>query len=120
MKDLEVEWKACRREERRGDHQGLDLGKGLEVGVFEITRVLILLEWTPNHSSNTDTGQEREGGGGPRDGSRGWMEFQSVLAQLGEGSGGWNLGEQKEIRMGTWSEPVEGRGVSHLLKAGDK
>ena len=22
--------------------------------------------------------------------------------------------------MGTWSEPVEGRGVSHLLKAGDK
>ena len=22
--------------------------------------------------------------------------------------------------MGTWFEPVEGRGVSHLLKAGDK
>ena len=29
----------------------------------------------------------------------------------------WNLGEEKEIRMGTWSEPVEGSGVSHLSKA---
>ena len=48
------------------------------------------------------------------------MEVQSVLAQLGARLGGRNLGEQKEIRMGTWSEPVEGRGVSHLLKAGDK
>ena len=48
------------------------------------------------------------------------MVFQSVLDQLGDGSGRRNLGEQKEIRMGTWSEPVEGRGVSHLLKARDK
>ena len=27
-----------------GDHQGLDLGEGLEVGVFEVMRDLTLLE----------------------------------------------------------------------------
>ena len=42
--DLEAEWKAWRREERRGVHQGLDLGEGLETGVFEIKSVLTLLE----------------------------------------------------------------------------
>ena len=56
LNDLEAEWKACRREERRGDHQGLDLGEGLEVGVFEMMRDLILLEWTLNHFSKTDIG----------------------------------------------------------------
>ena len=48
------------------------------------------------------------------------MAGQSVLVQLGDGSAGRNLGEEKEIRIGTWSGPVEGRGVSHLLKAGDR
>ena len=46
------------------------------------------------------------------------MVSQSVLAQLGDRSGGRNFGEQKEITTWRWSEPVEGRGVSHLLKAG--
>ena len=53
-----------------------------------------------------------------REGSRGRIQPQSVLAQFGDGSGGRNLGEQNEITTATWSEPVEGRGVSHLLKAG--
>ena len=30
------------------------------------------------------------------------------------------MGEQMEIWMGTWSEPVEGRGVSHPLKAWER
>ena len=42
--DLAAEWNAWRGEERRGDHQGLDLGEGLETGVFEIISVLTLLE----------------------------------------------------------------------------
>ena len=46
------------------------------------------------------------------------MESQSVFDQFGVGSGGRNLGDQREIRTGTWSEPVEGRGVSHLSKVG--
>ena len=83
-------------------------------------RDLILAECVSNHSSKMDTGQEVGGGGGTKEGRWGRMVSQSVLDQLGDGSGGRNLGEQKEIRMGTWSEPVEGREVSHLLKAGTR
>ena len=46
------------------------------------------------------------------------MEFQSVFGQFGVGSGGRNLGEQREIKKGIWSEPVDGRRVSHLSKTG--
>ena len=116
--DQAAVWKACLSEEKRGDHQVLDLGEGLEVGVLEMTSVLTLLEWVSNQSSKTDTGHERGGGGWTREGSWGRMVSQSVLAQLGAGSAGRNLGEQKEITTGTWSEPVERRGVSQLLKAG--
>ena len=96
----------------------MDLGEGLETGVLEVMRVQTRLEWVSNHLSKTDTGQEGGGGGGTREGSWGRLEAQSVMAQLGVGSGGRNLGEQKDITTGTWSEPVDGRGVSHLLKAG--
>ena len=81
-------------------------------------RVLTLSELVSNQSSKTETGQEGGGGGGMREGSWGRMASQSVLAQLGEGSGGRCLGEQKDITTGTWSEPVDGRGVSQLLKTG--
>ena len=47
------------------------------------------------------------------------MASQLVLDQLGDGVGGQNLEEEKEITTGTWSEPLEGRGVSHTLKAGN-
>ena len=69
LNDLEAEWKACRRDERSGDHHGLDLGEGLETGVVEVMRVLTLLAWVSNQSSKTDTGQEGGGGGGTREGS---------------------------------------------------
>ena len=69
LNDVEAEWNAWRRDERRGDHQGLDLGEGLEFGVFEVTRDLTLLEWKSNHCSKADTGQEGGGGGGTREGS---------------------------------------------------
>ena len=98
----------------------MNLGEGLEVGEYVVMSDLTLLEWAANHSSKTDTGQEGGGGGGTRAGSWGRMVFHSVLAQLGDGSGGRNLGEQNEIRIGTWSDPVEGRGVSYLLKAGKR
>ena len=95
LNDLEAEWKAWRRDERRGDHQGLDLEEGLEVGVFEVMRDLILFEWVLNHSSGTDTEQDGGGGGGTREASWGRMVFQSVLAQLGDGSGGGTWGSRR-------------------------
>ena len=70
-----------------------------------------------NHSLKKDVGHEGGRGGRTKVGRCGRIESQSVFDQLGDGSGGRNLGEQREIRTGTWSEPVEGRGVSHLSKA---
>ena len=66
LNNLEAEWRARRREEKRGDHQGLDLEEGLEVGVFEVIRDLILLECVSNHFSKTDTRQRRRGEGRTR------------------------------------------------------
>ena len=117
--DLAAVWKACRREDRRGDHHGLDLGEGLEEGVLVVMRTFTLLACISNQSSKTDTGQEGGGGGGTSEGSWGRMASQFVLAQLGDGAGGGNLGDEKEITTGTWSEPVEGREVSHPLNAGN-
>ena len=45
--------------------------------------------------------------------SRGTRAGQSVKDQLGEGGGGEVNGCERMIGTGTWSEPVEGRGVSH-------
>ena len=43
---------------------------------------------------------------------------QSVKDQLGEGEGGDVNGYESIIWTGTWSEPVEGRGVSHVWQKG--
>lgn len=48
------------------------------------------------------------------------MVSQSVLSQLGAGGGGLKRGELNVTTTGTWSEPVEGRGVSHEKKAGKR
>ena len=42
----------------------------------------------------------------------------SVRDQLGEGGGGEVNGCEGIIWTGTWSEPVEGRGVSHVSQKG--
>ena len=43
---------------------------------------------------------------------------QSVSAQLGVGGGARNRGASNRRRIGTWSEPVEGRGSDHPEKYG--
>ena len=57
--------------------------------------------------------QAAGGGGGTNEGRMGRKLDQSVFDQLGEGGGGMNLGDLSVMSTGTWSEPVEGRGVSH-------
>ena len=52
-----------------GGPLGLDLGEGLETGVLEVMRILILKESVSNHSSKTDVGHEEGGGGGIKEGS---------------------------------------------------
>ena len=61
----------------------------------------------------------REGGGGTvKSLSSGTRAGQSVKDQLGEGGGGEVNGYESMIWIGTCSEPVEGRGVSHFWQKG--
>jgi len=90
----------------------LDLGDRRDTGVLEEMRVLILLAWVSNHSSKVEEEQTDGGGGGIKEGRAGRILDQSVFDQLGEGGGSLNLGDSSVLSTGTWSEPVEGRGVS--------
>jgi len=63
----------------------------------------------------------KEGGGGINNSFRaGERESQSVRDQLATGGGGEEIGRAKVREIGTWFEPVEGRGVSHEQKKGNK
>jgi len=46
--------------------------------------------------------------------------FQSRRAQCGVGGGSITAGSFSVITHGTWSEPVEGRGVSHEATRGER
>ena len=50
--------------------------------------------------------------------SSGTRAGQSVRHQLGEGGGGEVNGCESIIGTGRWSEPQEGRGVSHVWQKG--
>jgi len=96
----------------------LDLGDGRDTGVLEEMRVLTLLAWVSNHSSKVEDKQTDGGGGGVKEGRAGRILDQSVFDQLGEGGGSLNLGDSSVMSTGTWSEPVEGRGVSQRENEG--
>jgi len=96
----------------------LDLGDGRDTGVLEEMRVLTLLAWVSNHSSKVEDEQIDGGGGGTRAGRAGRILDQFVFDQLGEGRGSLNLGDSSVMSTGTWSEPVERRGVSQRENKG--
>ena len=106
--------------ERSRDHHGLDIGEGCVIGMLDVKRVLILLACVSNQSSKGLTRHEEGGGGGTKEGRVGKIGDQYVLVQLGEGSRSLNLGESSVITTGTWSEPEDGSGVSHLATEGKR
>ena len=59
-----------------------------------------------------------EGGGKVKSLSSGTRAGQSVRDQLGERGGGEVSVCESIMWTGTWSEPVEGRGVSHVWQKG--
>ena len=87
LKEQKELWKARRKAESRGVHQGLERGEGLFTGVCVVIRALILLQCVSNHSSNWERETDPGGEGGTKSGRTGRMESQSVLSQLRVGGG---------------------------------
>jgi hypothetical protein len=93
---LAILWYSLLREERRGDHHGLDLGQGRRIGAKERRRVVILVEDSSNHLAS-ESAVTRGGQGGRENSlSLSWREGQSKRAQCGvEGGivmdGGWRV-----------------------------
>ena len=113
-------WYSLRNVVGSGDHQGLALRDGRERGVFSSKRAVRELSEDENQVSSWD-GDGCEGAGGTQnDRRRGPRDSQSARSQQGVLGRGFSVGGERVIRMGTWSEPVEGRVVvSPSWKDGD-
>jgi len=103
---------------RWGDHQVLKWWEGHELGVWCLRSAVRRSSALVSQSSKT-FGEGHSGGGGTMKFlMMGESSFQSVWSHLrGEGAGSED-GEASSIVMGTWSEPVEGREVSHPFTKG--
>ena len=112
----EAEWNSFLRVDSRGDHHSFTLEEGRSNGVCSFRREASILKCLSNHASRARQVGTVGGGGTERSFKRGSREGQSVLNQLGLGGAGENIGWERRIVTGMWSEPVDGRGVSHLLK----
>ena len=104
---------------RRGVHHGLDLGEGQENGVTSSSRAVREFRQEENHLLSW-AGEGRARAGGVRKLSkRGQRASQSLMSQQGVIGSGLSSGADIVIRMGTWSEPVEGSAeASQVEKAG--
>ena len=71
-----------------------------------------------NQSSKAEDKHTDRGGGGSKEGREGRIRDQSVFDQLGQGGGNLNLRDSSVMSTGTWSEPVQGRGVSQRENEG--
>ena len=113
-------WYSLQSTVRRGVYQGLGLGEGRERGVSFSNRAVRESREEENQSLSW-VGEGRGGEEGVRKASRrGRKASQSVRSQQGVLGGGLSVGGAKVMRMGTWSEPVEGREVeSHAMKVRD-
>ena len=111
-------WCSLLSEESSFDHQGLERGQGVFMGVCMLRTPLILVVWHSNQVSRAFA-VRNWGGGRMVNALRGpSAAVQSVLDQSGIGRGGNRAAVAKVIRIGTWSDPVDSYGVSHLARNG--
>jgi len=104
---------------RRGVHHALDLGEGRERGVlFSITAVSA--ERAEENHWSSWLGDGAPGGGGIcQFFSLSVSPGQSASCHRGLGLSSWGEGGRREIKMGAWSEPVQGStDASQERKAG--
>ena len=116
----EALWYSLRTAVRRGVHHGLDLSEGRERGVCSSKRAV--REFSEEENQSLSWVGDRCGGAGgtQKDWRRGLRNSQLVRFQQGILGIGLSVGGARVMRMGTWSEPVEGRDVvSQSTKAGD-
>ena len=111
-------WCSLLSEERSLDHQGLEWGQSVFMGVWRPRVPLILVTWHSNQVSRALT--VRNCGGGRISGFLrvSCVAAQSTLDQSGVGCGGISAGVAKDIRTGTLSEPVDSYGVSQPARKG--
>ena len=98
----------------------MDLREGRERGVSSRKRAVREFSEDENHASSC-CGEGCGGAGGmQKDWRRGSRDSQLARSQQGVLGRGFSVGGASVIRMGTWSEPVEGRVVvSQSTKVGD-
>jgi len=98
-----------RREVRSGVHQALDLGEGRERGAVASIVVVSVERAEENHWASL-LGQGVPGGGGTCQALTLSVRLgQSTSCQRVLGLSLWGEGGRKEIKIGAWSDPVEGR-----------
>jgi len=109
-----------RRAVRRGVHQALDFGDGRDRGAVVSIAVVSTDRAEENHWSSWP-GDGGEGGGGTSQFlSLSVSPGQSASSQHGLGLSLCGVEGRREILMGAWSDPVEGRDdASQERKAGN-
>ena len=103
-----------------GDHHGFERGHGRLLGAWEIRREVRRVEEMSNHLL-MELGVGLSGQGNMVKVSIAFpTASRSRRAQCGVGRGSITAGGLSVITRGTWSEPVEGRGVSHEETKGER
>jgi len=106
-------WYSLLRDDRRGDHHGFERGQGRLLGAWEVKREVRRVDEISNHLlMELDVGLAGQGSV-VKVSSAFPTASRSRRAQYGVGGGSMIAGGFSVITQGTWSEPVEGRGVSH-------
>ena len=120
MYALVLLWCSLLSEERSFDHQGLERGVMVFMGVWRPSIPLTLDVSHSNHSSRA-AAVRNWGGGSINNALRASMVgTQSVLDQSRAGSGARRAGVAKDTKTGTWSDPVDSSVVSHLVRKGER
>jgi len=113
-------WYSLLRDDRGGDHHGLERGHGPLLGACEVRRQVRRVEEMSNHLLR-ELGVGFAGQRSVAKASRAFFTAsRSRRTQCGVGGGGIIAGGFSVIIHGTWSEPVEGRGVSHEETRGER
>ena len=103
-----------------GDHHGFKRGHGRLLGAWEVRREVRRVEEMSNHLLRELGVGFAWHGSGVMASSTFPTACRSRRAHWGVGGGSMMAGGLSVITNGTWSEPVEGRGVSHEETRGER